>query len=153
MFSFQIYSPFGSSTQMVSKTDTISSAKGDFALQIKLQPATHFTFTKWQPLDYNVLLLPNHAGTGGNSIQSRLYNSGIVLHALILCSHYSQTCTHTGSSDRGRGITRFIYCNTQELGVLNTSANQDIFIWIRYRVLTLDTRDRKHLSAQYQVSL
>jgi len=65
-----------------------------WALQIKLQPATHFTFTKWQPLDYNLLLLPSHTGTGGNSIKSRLYSSGIVLHALTLCSRCSQTHTH-----------------------------------------------------------
>lgn len=51
----------------VSKTDTLSSAKYNFSLKIKLQPAIHFTFTKWQPLDDNLLLLPSHTGTGGNS--------------------------------------------------------------------------------------
>lgn len=53
-------------------------------------------------------------------------------------------CAHRGCSDRIRGITRFsrfIYCNTQELGVLNTSSHLDIFIQIKYKVLTLDTRD------------
>lgn len=156
LFSFHIYSSFHFSTQVVSKTNTIYTAKGNFALQIKLQPATHFTFTKWQPLDYNLLFLPSHTGTGGNSIQSRLHNSSIVLHVLILCSCCSQMHTHTGSSDRIRStmrFSRFIYCNTQELAVLNTSSNQDIFIWKRYRILTLDTRDQKHLSAQYQVTL
>lgn len=55
----------------VSKTDTLSSAKSNFSLQIKLQPVIHFTFTKWQPLDYNLLLLPSHTGTGGNSIKEQ----------------------------------------------------------------------------------
>lgn len=39
--------------------------------------------------------------------------------------------THTGSSKRVRGrmrLPRFIYCNTQELGVLNTSANQNTYL-------------------------
>lgn len=61
----------------ISNTDTISSAKGDFALQIKLQPAPRFILSKWQPLDYNLPLLPNHAGTGGNSIKSRLYKAAL----------------------------------------------------------------------------
>lgn len=141
----------------VSKTDTLSSAKSNFSLQIKLQPVIHLTFTKWQPLDYNLLLLPSHTGTGGNSIKEQTVQWQLcAARADPSFPLLSDMHTHTGSSETVRGRMRFsrlIYCNTQELGVLNTPANQDIFVKIRYRVLTLDTRDKKRLSAQYHVSL
>lgn len=116
----------------ISKTDILSCAKGNFSLQIKLQPAIHFTFTKWPPLDYNLLLLPSHTGTGGSSIKDQTVQWQLcAAHADPSLPLLSDTHTHTGSSERVRGRTRlprFIYCNTQELDVLNTSANQDTYL-------------------------
>lgn len=131
---------------IISKTDTLSSAKGNFSLQIKLKPVIHSTFTKWPPLDYNLLLLPRHTGTWGNSIKEQTVQ-------WQLCAAYadpsfpllSDTHTHwlQWESQRQNKVLQVYLLQHTRAGCSKYLCKPGHF----YRVLILNTRDQKYLSA------
>lgn len=127
---------------IISKTDTPSSAKGNFSLQIKLQPVIHSTFTKWPPLDYN-LLLPRHTGTGGNSIKEQT----VQWQLCAACADpsfllLSDTHTLAPVSQRQNKVLQVYLLQHTRAGCSKYLYKPGHF----YRILILDTCDQKYLS-------